>query len=271
MKIYESYSEEPEDAFEDLDDATYSELYGLEMNTFSEDFEFYAHHLKPAGSILELGCGTGRLTRQLLAAGHYLTGIDLSADMLKTARETTRGKGTFIRMDMRRISFNVCFDNVVVPYNTLNLLTDDTDLRQCLSGIRDHLKVCGLLLFQIHIPSITEDGCTPDPSFQFQIFDRPSGGKVIKEMARTYHPDRQVLELEERYKIRPMMAGEANLNYRHTLTLSCRSISEWLSLLKQFGFSIVETRCGYNDQGSATSTIWLIAAQRSQNKRIPCK
>ena len=41
------------------------------------------HAAVPAGaSILELGCGTGRITRGLLALGHDVTGVDFSADML---------------------------------------------------------------------------------------------------------------------------------------------------------------------------------------------
>lgn len=55
----------------------------------------------PAGSrILDLGCGTGIPTaRQLVAAGHRVTGIDLSAGMLKLCRDNVP-EGEFHRMDI---------------------------------------------------------------------------------------------------------------------------------------------------------------------------
>jgi len=42
---------------------------------------------KPDASILELGCGTGYLTLELLALGHRLTGVDLSHEMLDALRQ----------------------------------------------------------------------------------------------------------------------------------------------------------------------------------------
>ena len=42
---------------------------------------------KPDSSILELGCGTGYLTLELLALGHRLTGVDLSQEMLDALRQ----------------------------------------------------------------------------------------------------------------------------------------------------------------------------------------
>jgi SAM-dependent methyltransferase len=41
-----------------------------------------AGRLKPASSVLELGCGAGRLLQPLVAAGHKCTGVDQSSEML---------------------------------------------------------------------------------------------------------------------------------------------------------------------------------------------
>ncbi|HET8894794.1 MAG TPA: class I SAM-dependent methyltransferase [Gaiellaceae bacterium] len=45
-----------------------------------------ARVLKEGGSVLELGCGTGRITRQLVACGYRVTAVDESADMLAFVR-----------------------------------------------------------------------------------------------------------------------------------------------------------------------------------------
>jgi len=46
---------------------------------------------RPAGRALDAACGTGRLTRHLVALGHAVTGIDITPQMLDRARETIPG------------------------------------------------------------------------------------------------------------------------------------------------------------------------------------
>lgn len=43
--------------------------------------------------LLELACGTGRITGGLLNAGYWVTGIDRSESMLQEARDTLGGAG----------------------------------------------------------------------------------------------------------------------------------------------------------------------------------
>jgi len=63
--------------------ARYTALYDLELGDFSADLPFYRKHLpEQPCAILELGCGTGRVSRALAEDGHQLTGIDLSFPML---------------------------------------------------------------------------------------------------------------------------------------------------------------------------------------------
>src|SRR5580693_1551694 len=71
--------------------ASYSEVYDLLFEDLDNDVDFYldaarAHSPLP-GAILELGAGTGRLTRRLLAAGHDVVGVDPSGPMLERARQ----------------------------------------------------------------------------------------------------------------------------------------------------------------------------------------
>lgn len=60
------------------------ELYALLPDRGEGDL--VARAVKQGGSILELGCGTGRITRQLVARGYRVTAVDESADMLALVR-----------------------------------------------------------------------------------------------------------------------------------------------------------------------------------------
>jgi len=49
--------------------------------------------LKPGAAILDVGCGTGRHSVELAKRGYKVTGIDLSAEMLKEALDDLACRG----------------------------------------------------------------------------------------------------------------------------------------------------------------------------------
>ncbi|MEW6447703.1 MAG: methyltransferase domain-containing protein [Bacillota bacterium] len=64
--------------------------------------------LKPCHGerILDAGCGTGNLTQELVARGANVTGVDVSAAMLKIARKKMKeGKAVFLRADVASLPF----------------------------------------------------------------------------------------------------------------------------------------------------------------------
>ena len=64
ITLYDSYDAEPEDVFEALPERLYRQFYDLEMVQTCEDSRHWDRTL-PSGNILELGCGSGRVTRSL--------------------------------------------------------------------------------------------------------------------------------------------------------------------------------------------------------------
>jgi SAM-dependent methyltransferase len=258
MQIYSDYDEEPREEFLALPATLYQQLYDLELQDFSDDFPFYHSHLISGTKILELGCGSGRLTRLLTSAGHHVTGIDLSPSMLQTAQRRAPDC-RLICMDMRKLAFRTTFAAIIIPYNTLNLLADNDDVFRCLEGCRDHLQASGQLLIQLYTPSGSLSPEQPT-SFQFQIFDRPEGGRVVKETLRTFDPATTTITMEERYKIRPMNNIDPNSNYNHTMMLNANSRETWLDIITSAGFTVQSTSSSYAPESPATPSLLLIQA-----------
>ena len=69
----------------------------------------------PGDSILDVGCGTGVFTLNILAAGAYVTGLDISIPMLKRAEYKTKGYPfRTVAGDMSFLPFaDKCFDKVI--------------------------------------------------------------------------------------------------------------------------------------------------------------
>jgi SAM-dependent methyltransferase len=100
----------------------------------------------PGASILELGCGAGRVTRPLTALGHAVVAVDESADML--ARVT--GAET-VCSSIEDLSLGRRFDAVLLSSNLIN--TPDDDVRAALlATCRAHVSEGGCVIVQQHPP-----------------------------------------------------------------------------------------------------------------------
>ena len=114
---------------------------------------------RAAGPVLELACGTGRLTIPIARDGHEIVGLDASPAMLEAAHAKTKQAGvqgaTFVRADMRSFALEGRFALVIVSCNSLAHLTTNDDLRACFSRIREHLRPGATVAFDIVNPDVT--------------------------------------------------------------------------------------------------------------------
>jgi SAM-dependent methyltransferase len=237
---------EPDEVFLPLGSERYCRFYDLEMAHFRDDLPFYLKHATLPGSVLELGCGAGRLCRLLAGAGAEVTGIDLNLSMLRRARQKSGDNIRYLCMDMTAPALSPScrqFDNVVIPYHTLNLLLTEERIRQCLHQIGPLLHQNGRLLMQIAVPDQTILALGAKKLFQFQIFEQQDGGRIIKEIRRGYSHEDQQLVLEERYRVR--QPGAHNEDFSHTLRLAAFPFHKWQSLLGNAGFTIRRHYGGY--------------------------
>ena len=108
------------------------------------------------GTVLEIGCGTGRPLLRWLAGGIDVEGLDASADMLAILRrhaaerglDPTLHHGNFVPLTLgRRYAAIVC------PAGTFTLVGDDARARVALASFRDHLEPGGLLAITLFVPA----------------------------------------------------------------------------------------------------------------------
>jgi SAM-dependent methyltransferase len=96
--------------------------------------EIVAAALPAGASILELGCGTGRMTRQLVARGFVVTAVDESPAML----EHVRGAAT-VCARIEELALDRRFDAVLLASNLLSV--DGPQRRAFLAACRRHSDV----------------------------------------------------------------------------------------------------------------------------------
>jgi SAM-dependent methyltransferase len=100
----------------------------------------------PGASVLELGCGAGRITHPLVALGHPVVAVDESPEMLAHVRgaETVHARIEDLTLGRR-------FDLVLLASHLIN--TDDTAARiALLAACRRHVADDGSVIIQQHAP-----------------------------------------------------------------------------------------------------------------------
>ncbi|MCK9907056.1 class I SAM-dependent methyltransferase, partial [Frankia sp. Cpl3] len=78
---------------------SWAEYYDLTQSGLSGDIPFFLEMARQAdGEILDLACGTGRISIPLAEAGHQVTGLDLSTEMLARAEQKAKERGVLDRL-----------------------------------------------------------------------------------------------------------------------------------------------------------------------------
>ncbi len=103
------------------------------------------------GLVLDLGCGTGQMTRRLAQAGYDMIGVDNSPDMLQIAQERSNGLDIlYLLQDMRSFELYGTVRCVISTCDSLNYITDREDLLQVFRLVNNYLDPGGLFLFDMN-------------------------------------------------------------------------------------------------------------------------
>jgi SAM-dependent methyltransferase len=133
-------------------DLTLAALYDR-LNPWGPGDDFYLGLVREARSVLDIGCGTGRLLRRARAEGHRgrLMGLDPAPAMLVQARRAEPDV-EWVLGDMRTRLWNGEFDLVVMTGHAFQELVGDEEIRSCLRGARAALEDGGRFVFETRNP-----------------------------------------------------------------------------------------------------------------------
>lgn len=104
------------------------------------------------GLILDLGCGTGKMTRLLQRAGYDMIGADVSEEMLGIAREWEGEDSSilYLNQDMRELELYGTVKAVISICDSINYILEEEELLDVFSLVNNYLDPGGIFLFDLN-------------------------------------------------------------------------------------------------------------------------
>jgi SAM-dependent methyltransferase len=163
----------------------------------TQDMVFYRKAARMYGDpVLELGCGTGRITLAIAEAGYRIVGLDSSKNMLEHAvakrnslSREARERIHLVQGDMTQFDLGEKFHAVIIPFRPFQHLLETEEQIRCLECSRKHLAENGRLLVDFFQ---TDPERMHDPKFHQEVRliedDLPDGRHVVlSERVAAYH------------------------------------------------------------------------------------
>jgi ubiquinone/menaquinone biosynthesis C-methylase UbiE len=219
---------------------------------------------RQGASVLELGCGTGRLLTPIARAGVDITGIDRSEAMLARARTRARrlpreARPALVQGDIRALPFaSASFGLVMAPYGMVQSLLSDRDLGAALRESARVLDRGGWLGVDL-VPDLARW-----PAYRSRVRLRGRAGRgAIVTLVESVRQDRKrgLTTFDERFVER---RGRIQQLHRFSLTFRTLPMAGMLKRIERAGFQIEAVLGDYKGRPwDPRADVWIVLARRA--------
>jgi ubiquinone/menaquinone biosynthesis C-methylase UbiE len=221
--------------------------------------------LNAGGEVLELGCGTGRISLPLGRAGVRLLGIDRSEQMLARARARVRrgklsGHVRLLRGDIRFLPLpKRSASMVMAPYGILQSLLRERDLAATLAEVHRVLEPGGIFGLELVADLPSWEEYRKRVSLKGWRGRRGGSHLTLVETVRQ-DPRRHLTIFDQEFTER---AGSRKRVHRFSLTFRTLSVPQMTRRLEKAGFTITALLGDYRGgPWDPRAEVWVIVARR---------
>jgi SAM-dependent methyltransferase len=193
--------------------------------------------------VLELACGTGRLTIPIAQSGVEIVGLDVSPSMLAHARTKAKAPGVaveFVEGDCRSFDLGRKFALIFMAFNSMQHLHNHGSLAALFGNVRKHLAEDGRFIFDVFNPRMGFLARSPEERWPEREYEDPDGnGTIVLEHTMRYDDAAQVNHVTWYFSRRTAKGLERDFRVEQ-LHMRCFFPQELDLLVRSQGFEIVE-------------------------------
>ena len=104
------------------------------------------------GLLLDLGCGTGKLTRIMAEKGYDMIGVDYSYEMLDIAKSESEESILYLLQDMREFELYGTVRGIYSACDCMNYILEENELRSVFKLANNYLDPGGVFVFDVNTP-----------------------------------------------------------------------------------------------------------------------
>jgi ubiquinone/menaquinone biosynthesis C-methylase UbiE len=200
--------------------------------------------------VLDVGCGTGRLTLDYLAQGIDIDGVDNSPEMLEICRQKAQAQGLspqIYEQWMETLVLPRQYRTILVPSSSFQLLLDEEKARQAMERFYAHLLPGGALVMPFMLLWKPGDPLETGAWELSAEKTRPSDGALFRKWSRArYDLEAQLEHTEDRYQ--KLVHGHVVLEEYHLRTPATRwyTQAQAAELYRKAGFKQVDVLHGFS-------------------------
>ena len=212
------------------------------MNTHIDDLLFYKRWLpkNKNACILELCCGTGRLTIPIAEDGYNISGVDYTFSMLEQAKAKASEAGLkieFIEADIRTLDLQNKYDLIFIPFNSIHHLYLNEDLFKAFNTVKKHLKTGGRFLLDCFNPNIQYIVEHEKKQIEVAAYTTKDGREILIKQLMRYERKTQINRIEWHYFINGKFDSIQNLDMRLFFPQELDTYLDWngFKIIHKFG------------------------------------
>jgi SAM-dependent methyltransferase len=178
-----------------------------------------------SGPVLDLGCGTGRVTLDLAERGNDVTGLDADPELVAELGRRARARGLRMRChvaDVRSFELDTTFGLAIAPMQVVQLLGGPSGRESMLRSVHRHLRAGGLVALALAdpfdevpvddarppLPDMREENGWVYSSTPVAVRSELDGAVTIDRLRQAISPSGELSETAASVRLDAVAAGE---------------------------------------------------------------